>query len=134
MIASGPSAYKHDSWFFSKICYTTKHVFCPGLVRPWFACLPLRSWWTIGAPSGHGGYQHMSISLAALWIFKLIQLLSRQKVPTLGVTSKLRWLQLRLFAAICKRWQYYFFNSSHCVRSIIGTYCFTTMIYAYLNE
>ena len=34
----------------------------------------------------------------------------QQITYTLGVTSKCRWLQLRLFAAVCKRWQYYFFN------------------------
>ena len=34
-------------------------------------------------------------------------------VGFLGVMSKFCGLQLQLFAAVCKRWQYYFLNSSH---------------------
>ena len=49
----------------------------------------------------------------------------------LGVTSNFRWLQLQHFA---KGGNITFFNLSHYERSNIGTYCFDTMIFAYLDE
>ena len=52
----------------------------------------------------------------------------------LGVTSKFRWLQLRLFAAVCKRWQYYSVNLGQFKQSNIDIYCFNMIVYAYLNE
>ena len=41
---------------------------------------------------------------------------------------------VKIQVTVGKKLQYYFFNLSHYERSNIGTHCFNTMIYEYLNE